>query len=210
MTVLDTRPSAALSGAELAAALAPLHARRSAKTLTGPGPDDDQLAALLGAACTAPDHGSLRPYRFVVVSGAGQAALGAALVDAACEVDPQLPAAVRAKLAAKTTLAPVLVVLVATPLAGHKVPAWEQVATAACAGFGLVLAADLAGFGAVWKTAPFLAGTRLTGLLGLTTGEQVLGWVNLGSGVPGPGPARRTPATADVATRLTGTARTAW
>lgn len=166
---------------DLDAALAPLHRRRSANALMEPGPDDSQVEALLAAACTAPDHGSLQPYRFVVVRGAGLPVLGQALVSAAQERDPDLPAEIAAKLAAKTRIAPVMVVLLASPKASAKVPDWEQVAAAACAGFGLALAADLAGFGAVWKTAPVLEGTALDALLARRPGESVLGWVNLGT-----------------------------
>lgn len=199
---LTRRP---LAGAALEAALQPLHDRRSANALAAPGPDADQLGALLRAAATAPDHGMLRPYRFVVVREDGKAALGAALVDAAREALPGLPAEAEAKIAGKTALAPVMVLLVASPVAGHKVPEWEQVAAASCAGYGLVLAADLAGFGAVWKSAPAMGGTALTRLLALAPGEQVLGWVNLGTRV-GVGPARRPVAAGEVATSLVGDA----
>ena len=202
MTTVLTGP---LAGADLDAALAPLHARRSANALTVPGPDNAQLGALLRAAATAPDHGMLRPYRFVVVREAGKAALGAALVDAAREAAGDLPPEAVAKISGKTALAPVMVVLVASPLADHKVPSWEQVVTAGCAGYGLVLAADLAGFGAVWKTAPALGGAALTRLLALAPGEQVLGWVNLGTRV-GVGPVRRPVSAGELATVLDGEA----
>jgi nitroreductase len=198
-----------LAGPDLEAALFPLHARRSANALAGPGPDDAQVDALLRAACTAPDHGALQPYRFVVVRGAGLPVLGQALVDAAREAAPDLPDEVALKLASKTRIAPVMVVLVASPKPSAKVPEWEQVASAACAGFGLLLAADLAGFGAVWKTAPVLRGTALDGLLSRTGSEQVLGWVNLGTRAGSVQP-RRTASAPDVATRLEGSAPTPW
>lgn len=198
-----------LAGAALDAALAVLHDRRSANALVAPGPDDAQLEALLRAACTAPDHGSLRPYRFVVVRGEGLPVLGQALVDAAREADADLPAEVAAKLAAKTRVAPVMVVLVASPQPSPKVPAWEQEATAACAGFALALAADLAGFGAVWKTAGRLQGTALDALLSRTPSETVLGWVNLGTRAGTVQP-RRVPATAEVARRLESSTTTDW
>ena len=43
--------------------------RNSHPRLTEPGPDADQLQTILQAALRAPDHGRLRPWRFVVISG---------------------------------------------------------------------------------------------------------------------------------------------
>jgi nitroreductase len=210
MTIMDDAEQQTPVGQDrLQAALAPLLSRRSANALEEPGPDDRQLEALLEAAATAPDHGWIRPYRFVVVRGDGRQALGRALVEAAMEADPLLDAAVAAKLAAKTRIAPVMVLLVASPDVTHKVAVWEQVATASCAGFGLVLAADLAGFGAMWKSAPWLAGRALSGLLRLTEHEQLLGWVNLGTRA-GTGPTRRPAEARLLTTRLDGDTVLPW
>ncbi|MCW2622567.1 MAG: putative nitroreductase [Frankiales bacterium] len=217
MTVVDDagnaapldQPAAGLAGEPLAAALTPLLSRRSANALAGPGPDDRQLEALLEAAATVPDHGWIRPYRFVVVRGDGRQVLGRALVAAAMEADPLLDTAAAGKLAAKTRIAPVMVLLVAAPDVTHKVAVWEQVATASCAGFGLVLAADLAGFGAMWKSAPWLSGRALSRLLGLTETERLLGWVNLGTRA-GSGPGRRPAEARRLATRLDGDTVLPW
>jgi len=154
-------------------------ARRSVASLTEPGPSDEQLALILRAAVTVPDHGNLRPWRFVVVRGEAREAFGDALADAAAEALGD--AADRPdKIRGKAFVAPALIVLIASPKPSPKVPASEQRASAACTGYAIALAADALGLGAVWKTAPFLEGTRLTALLDLQPGEEVLGWVNLG------------------------------
>ncbi|MEE8439154.1 MAG: nitroreductase family protein, partial [Micropepsaceae bacterium] len=38
----------------------------SAKTMTGPGPDAEQLRTILTAATRVPDHGKIVPWRFIV------------------------------------------------------------------------------------------------------------------------------------------------
>ena len=43
--------------------------RRSAKTLTAPAPDVGALELILASAAAAPDHGRLRPWRFIVIEG---------------------------------------------------------------------------------------------------------------------------------------------
>lgn len=158
-----------------------LSARTSALALTEPAPDRATLSAILEAACAVPDHASLRPFRFVVVTGDARPRFGDALAQAAREVDPGLSAPIFEKIRQKAFFAPALVVLIASPRVGAKVPVWEQEASAACTGFALVLAAEALGYGAVWKSAPFHEGRALDELLGLSTGERFLGWVNLGT-----------------------------
>ena len=49
--------------------LTALTTRVSAPRLEAPGPSDEQLDMLLRAAIRAPDHGLLRPWRFIVLQG---------------------------------------------------------------------------------------------------------------------------------------------
>ena len=44
-----------------------LVARDSATKLTSPGPDQEALERIFQSALRAPDHGRLRPWRFIVV-----------------------------------------------------------------------------------------------------------------------------------------------
>ena len=43
--------------------------RRSAKALTAPAPDEGALELIFASAAAAPDHGRLRPWRFIVIQG---------------------------------------------------------------------------------------------------------------------------------------------
>ena len=51
--------------------------RRSvlARNMVAPGPNDDQLEAILRAGIRVPDHGKLAPWRVQVIDAAGQRAL---------------------------------------------------------------------------------------------------------------------------------------
>jgi nitroreductase len=108
--------------------------RRSATRLVEPAPSAEQLDVVLRAATTVPDHGALHPWRFVVVTGAGRDRFADALVAAAQGDGPQLDAGRAAKVSGKAYVAPMCVVVVASPTDDHKVPEWEQVASASCAG----------------------------------------------------------------------------
>lgn len=157
-----------------------LLARRSVKLLSDVGPTDHELALLVRAAATVPDHGELKPYRFVIVRGEGRGRFGDALAAAALEAKPDLPKGLVEKTRAKAFAGPAQIVLVASPRDGMKIPEWEQITSASCTGFAIVLAADALGLGAIWKTSNFQDGAALRDVLGLTSGERMLGWVNVG------------------------------
>jgi len=165
---------------EHAAALQPLLTRRSTTALQPPGPDAAELEAILAAATTVPDHGGLRPWRFVVVDGDAREAFGAALAQAAKDARPDLDEAALARIQAKAFVAPTLIAVAARIDTTAKVPAWEQEASAACAGFAIALAAHQLGLGAVWKSAPVHHGPAIEKLLDLAPTDRFLGWVNLG------------------------------
>jgi nitroreductase len=158
-----------------------LQAPRAQPRRDGPGPDDLQLATILAAATTVPDHGTLRPWRFVVVRDSGRDRFGDALVAGLVgERGPDLPDSVTDKMRKKAFAAPVLVMLVASPQVGSNVPVWEQVSSASCTGYAMVLAATSLGLGAIWKSAPVLHTDPVRALFGAGPDEQLLGWVNLG------------------------------
>ena len=85
---LLAEPAPMLADHELAAMAAALMQSRQTilpKRLTAPGPDAAQLELILTVAASAPDHGQLLPWRFVIVPQAARAALaevfGAVLVE---------------------------------------------------------------------------------------------------------------------------------
>ena len=179
-----------------------LRERRSRAALTAPAPGPDELRDLLAAAGSAPDHGRLRPWRFVVVTGSGLASLGDAFAAAHAERDPAATAEDVERSRAKPLRAPMIVVVVAAPREHPKVPLWEQRAAAACAAHGLLIAAHASGFGAMWRTGWFGEAGKVRAHLGVHDGdpgpaEDVTGWIYLGTPA-GPAPAPRPEVEPDV------------
>jgi nitroreductase len=159
-----------------------LAAPRAEPARDGTPPDQQSLARILAAATTVPDHGGLRPWRFAVVTGAGRDRFGEALVAGLHEQrGTDLPDSVVTKMRGKAYAAPCAVVLIASPRLESNVPEWEQVASASCTGYAMVLAATALGLGAVWKSAAVLDAEPVRSLFGLADHERLLGWVNLGS-----------------------------
>ncbi|HYI61252.1 MAG TPA: nitroreductase [Acidimicrobiales bacterium] len=174
---MPASPSAPPPGIEVLAAVLD---RRSTAALVEPGPDADEVELLLQAAATVPDHGRLRPWRFVVIDGDARERFADALEDGGRARDPDLSDGVRAKLRSKAFVAPTLVAVIACPRPA-KVERWEQVASAACCGYAIVLAAHAMGLGAMWKSVPFRTGPLLAEMFDMEADDELLGWVLVGT-----------------------------
>jgi nitroreductase len=146
----------------------------------GTGPTDAQLALLLQAAASVPDHGGLRPWRFVVVRDEARSRFGDALATDCVTARPDAVQAVVDKARRKAFAAPAVVVIIASPHLESNVPEWEQVASASCCGYAMVLAAQALGLGAVWKSTALRDGDDLRSLFTMAEHEKLLGWINVG------------------------------
>ena len=164
-------------------ALDALLARRStpSRLLTGPGPDDAQLASMLQAAVHVPDHGKLTPWRFLRIRGDARARLGELLVTRQRERDPATPEAVTDKDRERFNFAPVVIAVIARITPGHKIPEQEQLLSAGCVCFSLLQAAQALGFGAQWLTGWAAYDAFIGQHLGLTTDERIVGFVHIGT-----------------------------
>ena len=139
---------------DLSSPLALLQTRRSGKPrdLIAPGPDDAQLRQILEVALRTPDHGKLAPWRFVIVPQDKRETL-AALLEAAYRAER--PEAGRLEIEAMHQFAhqaPTLVVALSKPVAGSKIPVWEQELSAGAAIMNLLHATHALGFAGGWLT----------------------------------------------------------
>lgn len=157
--------------------------RTSSPMLTGEAPSDVQLELMLKAALRAPDHGSLRPYRFIRIQGEGLKALGELYVKAGLAEDSDLPEAQINKLRQMPLRAPMILVAVAVTQEHPKVPVSEQVITAGCAAHAVVQAAFAQGIGAMWRSGAMAFNGRVAEGLGLASHEQIIGFIYLGQTV---------------------------
>ena len=143
-----------------------------------------------------PDHGGLRPWRFAVIRGSGRDRFAEALVAGLFELrGADVPDGALVKMRGKAFAAPCAVMLVASPRLESNVPEWEQVVSASCTGYAVVLGATALGLGAVWKSAHVLDTEPVRTLFGVADHERLLGWVNLGS--PGVASRKKSPADAE-------------
>lgn len=164
-------------------ALDVLLSRRSipAQCLTGPGPDETQLAAALDAALRAPDHGRMQPWRFKLIRGAAKARFSDQLVAAARARDPAMPQAQLDKLRGRLQHVPLVIAVSARLRDNPKVPEVEQLLSSGASVMNLLNALHAQGFGAIFLTGPSAYDPAVAAALGYGVGERLLGFVYVGT-----------------------------
>ena len=160
--------------------LARLAVRRSASAqlLAAPGPSEAEIEQILHLGARTPDHGKLFPWRFVVLGPQSRADLSealAALAETQGRIDKDL--AVLAKLANP----PLTIMVVSTPIQGHKVPVWEQQLSAGAVCMNLEHAADALGYSASWITDWYAYDPAAVALFGVKDGETIAGFIHIGT-----------------------------
>lgn len=158
-----------------------LETRRSGKPreLAGPGPDPEEMARILAIAARVPDHGRLTPWRFVLVGDGQRDDLARVLREALAAEQPDAAPGLAEKAEDFAHYAGQLVVLIAAPVEGHKIPVWEQQLSAGSAGMGLLLGAHALGYVAAWVTGWQAYSPRVTAAL-CEPGERIAGFIFIG------------------------------
>jgi nitroreductase len=153
--------------------------RRSCSALQAPSPEGQALSVILRAALRVPDFQRLRPYEFILASGAGLDRLGA-LMQAAAINSGQQPEIVE-RVRRMPHRAPLVVVVVARARASAIVSRFEQQLTAACAVMAMQMAAVAQGFGGIWRSGWLMFDRNLHDALGLCAEDQIVGFLYLGT-----------------------------
>jgi nitroreductase len=157
-----------------------LTTRRSASKFVEPAPDDETLGKMLGAAMHAPDHGKLKPWRFIVLRGDARKRFGDVMVEAMKKREPDVPENMLEREREKPLRAPLIVVLAAAIKEG-KIPVVEQLLAAGAAAQNIMVAAHALGYGAAWKTGAPAYDDFVKEALGLTPSDAIVGFLYLGT-----------------------------
>ncbi len=168
--------------AEFTESLIALRQHVGPRHLVDPGPDVDLLRRMFMAAAAAPDHGRLRPWRFVVMGDGARARLGQAFVDALLERDASASEEDQLNAREKALRSPTLILAVAdlrTP--DPKVSDAERLVSLGCAVQNLLLSAVAHGFAAGLSSGQALASQALRQAFGIAEGEQAVCFISLGT-----------------------------
>lgn len=161
-------------------ALKLLTERYSEKKLSAPAPDKHQLTQMFQAALHAPDHGKLRPYRFVVIEEEKMTTFGGLLKSAVHELNLGEERLKKAENLASRAPMVIGVVAKLDPTI-KKVPEWEQLLCAGCAAYAIQLASNALGFKNVWISGPWLDGSDLRQAFQCQSQDKIIGFLMIGS-----------------------------
>ena len=156
--------------------------RASTSRLVPPVPTGEALNQILRAALRAPDHGALRPWRFLVIEGAALGRL--ADLGAAClrRREPDATDADLDRAREKLTRAPMVVVLGGRIDPVHrKIPEVEQILSIGAAAMNLLNALHALGFAGKWVTGPNAYDPYFAEGLGFAPPERCFGMLMIGS-----------------------------
>jgi len=154
--------------------------------LAEPGPSASETDRIVAAGLRAPDHGQLRPWKFLLVRGEAREAFGKLTAESLRRRQPASSDEALRMEAAKALRAPLLIVAAATPRNTVKVPAIEQVAATAAAVENMLIAAHALGYGGFWRTGAAAYDPLFIKALGLDEGDQIVGFIYVGNiAVPG-------------------------
>jgi len=176
-------------------AIAAMLSRRSvpALKLREPGPSSAQVDVAIDAALCAPDHGALRPWRFVLIHGTARERLAALLTGRMRAREPDAAPGKLEKVGNQVRTAPLVIAIGAHIEPAHKVPEVEQLLAVGAGVMNLLNAFHALGFGAIWLTGGNAYDPQVTAALGFAATERCLGFVYVGSvDAADLSPARRT------------------
>ncbi len=161
-----------------------IDSRTSAGRLAEPGPTHEQLERLIAAAGHAPDHGRMKPWRFIAVNGAAREPFATAVAQARRARLPNMTddqmVAEREKIRRSPSI---IVVGCAVKKDNTKVPEIEQVVAVGAAVQNLFLAAHALGLGVMWKTGPAAYDPGVKAAVGLTPDDHIVAIMHIGTRV---------------------------
>jgi nitroreductase len=162
-------------------ALELLLSRQSTNLLQEPAPSGAELDLILDAALRAPDHGRLRPWRFVLIRGEHRAAWAERVAEAALARDPENGAALGERYRAWAARMPLIIAVGAEIQAGHKIPEIEQLLAAGAAAMNMLNAIHMLGYGGMWVTGPNSYDRQVNAALGFEAPSRLVGFIAVGT-----------------------------
>lgn len=159
-----------------------LTTRYSSPRLSEPAPTGEALTLIKRAALQVPDHGALRPWRFVIAEGReALSRLGDIFAEAAIEEDPSISLEMQERARQLPLRAPMVIICIAKVSEHPKVPAAEQIQSAACAVMAMQQMAFALGFGGVWRTGAYAQQDYVKQAFALAPDDEIVGFLYLGT-----------------------------
>lgn len=154
------------------------------RLVSAPAPSEADLDLIFRAAMAAPDHGALRPWRFLIIEGDGLVRLGQLFREAHRQREPNAPEEALQTSAEKALRAPMVIATYVHLTDDPKVPHDEQRIACGCALQQMLLAADALGYGATVLSGPAMHSDVVHEGLSLAANEELIGLLYIGTPKP--------------------------
>jgi nitroreductase len=164
------------------------------KFVRAPAPKPAELDEILQAAMSAPDHGSLRPWRFALVRGPAIARLTDIAIDAVKRNGDKRMTPEKEKSVREWTRSVPLLIAVAQKIAhdSKKIPEQEQLLATGAAVMNILNAVHMLGYAAFWSTGLGTYVEEVQDALGFDALDyRFLGFVAVGTPACAVAPAKR-------------------
>jgi nitroreductase len=172
--------------------------------LSEPGPSEADIDLLLQLAMRVPDHRKLEPWRVLIIKGEARNRLGDYFAAARHLREPDMSPDKLDEERKLPLRAPVICAVISAPVHDpKKTPVWEQQLSAGALCQTLMIAANAMGWAACWITEEAAYDSHVHAALGVKGGEQVAGFIYLGTAREQP-VERQRPVVATKVTRWTG------
>jgi nitroreductase len=157
-----------------------IHNRQSQGSVKQDSVPREVIEKLLSAAVQAPNHYKVRPWRFVVLTGAVRNQLGDIMAASQQDLHPDFPQQAFDKTQGLPLRAPLLIAIGADKPNEEKVLEIENVCAAAAACQNLLLAAQALGLGAKWRTGEWARDVKVKEFLGFSADQHIVAFLYIG------------------------------
>jgi len=157
-----------------------IHTRHSVGKVKQDPLSREVIEKLLDAGNQAPNHYTVRPWRFFVMTGDGRKKLGDVMAASQKERFPELPPEGMDKTRALPLRAPVVIALGVDSPIESKVIETENISAVAAAAQNILLAAHAMGLGAMIRTGEWARDPKVKEFFGLKASQHIAGFIYVG------------------------------
>ena len=164
--------------------------RRSvtAKKMARGNINEDHLKQILSVGIRVPDHGALKPWRLVVITGKKRKLIDEEVIfPEFIQANPHASAESQSIEKTRLQRADVVIAVISSPVHHKSIPKWEMQLSAGAVCTTLLYAAQSLGYAAQWLTEWYSYNQKMLATLGVELGrEQIAGFIYIGEKVTSP------------------------
>ena len=157
-----------------------IHNRHSQGKVKQDAVSRELIEKLLSAAVQAPNHHKVRPWRFVVLTGAARNKLGDVFAASQLDRKPDLPQEALDKFRSLPLRAPVVIAVGVDKPSDEKTHEIENVAAVSAACQNILLAAQAVGLAAIWRTGEWARDAKIKEYLGFSVDQHLIAYLYIG------------------------------